>query len=297
LHNTNTNILKTLAYFNVFDYPLTREEIRQFHYKPISYEEINGALAQLQQEGKVYLLDFFYSLKNDISLSDKRIKGNHLALDQMAHAGRAVKITSGFPFIRGLGISGSLSKNYADENTDIDFFIITQKNRLWVARTLLQLFYKLNYFTGRQKWYCFNYYIDEAALEIEEKNEFTAMEIVTILPMYSRQVFESFLLANKWAGDFFPNTCTNWKYVQEHKKNIFSRFFEGCMNTRLGNWLDNLLWRISSKRWQKKEAAHQLNDRGKRIGLVTGKHIAKPNPRNFQQGVLSKYRAAVDKLE
>jgi hypothetical protein len=88
-----------------------------------------------------------------------------------------------FPFVRGIGISGSLSKNYADEDADIDFFIITSRNHLWIARTFLHGLKKLSFLVGKQDWYCMNYFIDEEALVIAEKNIFTATEVVTLKPV------------------------------------------------------------------------------------------------------------------
>ena len=51
-------------------------------------------------------------------------------------------IIAAFPFVRAVGISGSLSKQYADENSDIDYFIITAANRLWIAKNLPAYFQK-----------------------------------------------------------------------------------------------------------------------------------------------------------
>ena len=84
-----------------------------------------------------------------------------------------------FPFVRGVFISGSLSKRCAAEKEDVDYFIVTSANRLWIARTIMHLYKKLTYLRGRQDRYCMNYFIDEEALEIKEKNIFTAVEMIT----------------------------------------------------------------------------------------------------------------------
>ena len=53
------------------------------------------------------------------------------------------RLISKFPYVEGVGISGSLSKGYYDDDGDIDFFIITSPKRLWIARTFLILYKKL----------------------------------------------------------------------------------------------------------------------------------------------------------
>src|SRR5690606_3777846 len=103
-------------------------------------------------------------------------RGNLMANKFSDIARKKAKLISQFPFVRGVMASGSLSKGYADEKSDIDFFIITIPNRLWIARTLLVL-YKRIFLLNSHKFFCVNYFVDEKHLGIEEKNLFTATEL------------------------------------------------------------------------------------------------------------------------
>ena len=78
------------------------------------------------------------------------------------------KFISKFPYVRAILLSGSISKGYMDKDSDVDYFIITQPNRLWVTRLLLMLFKKIFLFNSR-KVFCINYFVDSEKLEIEEK--------------------------------------------------------------------------------------------------------------------------------
>ncbi|MEI9810645.1 MAG: hypothetical protein WDO16_23755 [Bacteroidota bacterium] len=139
-------------------------------------------LEQLVAEGTIFRIAEFYLLQNDSALVKRRREGNQRAGQLLPKAMRIGRFLSRFPYVRGVGISGSLSKMYADEKADIDFFIITKANRLWIARTFMHLFKKLTFLTGRQHLYCMNYYIDEKALKLGEQNIYTAIETVTLLP-------------------------------------------------------------------------------------------------------------------
>jgi hypothetical protein len=86
-----------------------------------------------------------------------------------------------------------LSKNFADERADIDYFVVTKANRLWIARTLMHLFKKLTFLVGKQHYFCMNYFVDEEALTIQEKNLFTAVEVATLIPVCGNGSMESFL--------------------------------------------------------------------------------------------------------
>ena len=164
---------KGITYFDLFDYPVSVEEIYLFLDRTIDGDELKICLSKLAAEGHIYKFNEFYSLKNDPELLKKRIKENANAQYLLLTAHRISKFLFRFPYIKGVGISGSLSKNVANELSDIDYFIITKSNRLWIARTIMHLFKKITFLTGRQHWYCMNYYVDEDGMQIEEKNIFT----------------------------------------------------------------------------------------------------------------------------
>lgn len=294
--NTKRYILKTLAYFDIFHYPLLSIEILQFHGEESNQAIINEGLQTLLQDNSIFLIDEFYSLHNDITLAIKRKKANILAAKQMLIAHKAAKILSCFPYVNGLAVSGSLSKNYGSEKTDIDFFIITATNRLWIARTIMHLYKKITYITGRQNRFCMNYYVDEALPEIEEKNIFTAIEIVTLLPMYGKMALDKFTLANKWATGYFPHCPVVTIDTPEVKKGFIARLIEKIFSAGMGNRLDNLLMNITDRRWKKKVERKQKNGKGNALGMAVSKHCSKPNPKTFQDKVVEEYELKLDDL-
>src|SRR5476651_1607174 len=118
----------------------------------------------------IYSFGEFYTLKNDPLLMTRRMAGSQKAAELIKIAQRVSNILIRIPYVKGIAISGSLSKNYADDDSDIDLFIITSKNRLWIARTLMHCVKKLSFLFNKQHYFCMNYYVDESQLEIAEKN-------------------------------------------------------------------------------------------------------------------------------
>jgi predicted nucleotidyltransferase len=293
---TEQNILNTLGYFDLFQYPLTREEIYQFHADKASRADIDMALGILVQGRLVYRVDEFYSLQNDMMLAERRRKGNQLAVKQLQRAAKVAKLLSRFPYVKGVAISGSLSKNFATDKTDIDFFIVTAANRLWIARTCMHLYKKLTFLTGRQHWFCMNYYVDEQEPEIKEQNIFTATEIVTLLPMQGAGSLDNFRAGNAWTKKYFPLHTGQSATVPEIKSGAFRIFFEKIFNGSMGDRLEKRLMHITRRRWQAKADRHQLNSRGLCMGMVVGPHFSKPDPKNFQDKVLEQYRNKVQQL-
>lgn len=292
--NLQSDILKTLAYFDIFHYPLTNEEIRNFLCRDVKQQLIDEELAAMANSDIIFKIDEFYSLHNDLFMVVRRRNGNKHALCEMQNAVKAATILSKFPFVEGLALSGSLSKNYADESTDIDFFIITKTNRLWIARTLMHIFYRFAVLAGKRNWFCMNYYIDEAALEIEEKNIFTAIEIVTLIPMLGSEKVQAFINQNSWTKNYLPAYSFKKTVALENNKGIFRKSLEAILSGKAGNAIDNWLLNLTQKRWAKKEV--QLNTKGVCMGMLAGKHFAKPDPANFQHKILSRYREKTENL-
>jgi hypothetical protein len=291
------SIIKALAYFDVFNYPLTQEEIYHFLDQPVAMEVVMATLFQLVEEKRIFRFGSFYSLQPDPALRVRRTTGNHKAEVLLKTACKVGGFLYQFPFVRGIGISGSLSKNFADQHTDIDFFIITRTNRLWIARTLMHLFKKLTFITGHQHWYCMNYYIDEEAMLIEEQNIFTATELITLLPVCGNGTMDRFYDENNWAAEFFPNQQLGRQSILLSRSGWFKKAVEWLFNNKLGNAIDNMLMRITARRWKKKEQLHRTNDHGDRMGICTGKHFSKPNPSYFQKKVLMELEMKLMKMD
>ena len=287
--NCKKGVFDILSYFDIFHYPLNSGEIRQFLSVQIDENYLQECLNELKEEKIIFLTHEFYSIQNNPLLAHRRRRGNHLAEKLLAKAWRIGRFLYQFPFVRAVGISGSLSKNYADEKADIDFFIITKADRLWVSRTLMHLYKKFTFLTGRQHFYCMNYYVDEKALLLEEKNIFTAIEIKTLVPVSGEHTMNLFFENNKWANEYLP-AC---KYRRQQEKNprvsLFKKLGEWIGKGTVGNRLENYLFRLTQKRWKRKVEKGKRNEKGQTMELITGKHFARSNPGAFQEKVLALY--------
>ncbi len=239
----------------------------------------------------------FFSLHNNALLAHRRTEGNTRAERMLPKAFKIGRFLFMFPFVRAVAISGSLSKNFADEKADIDFFIITKANRLWIARTIMHLFKKITFITGHQDYFCMNYYIDEEALAIENKNIFTAIEIITLLPVSGKQMIDDFYMANDWYRDFFPTRENKLPPGDQPASRWFKLCIEWLFNNAIGDRLDNWLLSITTHRWRQKSDNGKRNKNGNTMNLVTGKHFSRSNPGAFQEKVLAKYEQKLNDLK
>lgn len=293
------SVLKTLLYFDIFQYPLTIEEIHEYCCEyPASKDEIKRQLEVFEELGYVSRKDFFYDVKNDKmeALVDRRIKGNKEAQRFLKIAKRVSKFISYFPFVRGICLSGSLSKGYADSDSDIDFFIITEPGRLWISRTMLILF-KKSFLFNSHKYFCVNYFIDTNSLEIPDKNLFAATELLSIIPASNAELYKKLIQANSWIKEFYPNgTLKTDKYpVQLANRGFLKRVGEIIFAGKFGDKIDDICFKKTLSTWKKK--FEHFNEQEFDLNLRTRKNVSKHHPNGFQLKVMKNFTDNVQRFE
>ena len=200
-----------------------------------------------------------------------------------------------FPFVRAVFLSGSISKNYMDETTDIDYFIITEPGRLWLARTMLILFKKI-FLLNSFKYFCINYLIDSDHLEIEEKNLFTATELVTLVPIYGEQHYHHFRDANTWADRFYPNfPIRDTGNVLKTRLGLVKRAMESPLSGSFGEWLDKFCMNRTVRYWDRKFEG--FNPIDFKVAFKSRSYVSKHHPGSFQQKVLQAHAQGVRDFE
>jgi len=290
MHSLEISILKTVSYFDVFSYPLTFNEIIFFLDQPADEKDVNIALDYLVETECVFQLDNFYSIRNEPNIASRRRHGNILAVKHVKKAKAVAKFLSWFPYIRGIAISGSLSKNFADEDSDLDFFIITAANRLWIVRILYSVLFKMATAARVKNWFCLNYFIDEQKLEIREQNIFTAIEVATLMPLKGGAVFKNFFDRNNWVHHYLPNYEADYTCLKDASPAIPKRIAEWAMNAETGDKLDDKLHLFFKRRFQKILSENKLSEKGLTIGsFEADKHACKPLPQYFQPRILEKF--------
>lgn len=274
--------LKTILYFSIFRYPLTLEEICNFH-PGSDRQEIEAELRSLMARQIISHEGGFYFAGCDPDCIERRRSGNRMAANALEIAKRRAALIAKFPFVEGVGVSGSLSKGYFDQQSDIDFFVVTKPGKVWVSRTLLMLYKKI-FLLNSRRYFCINYFISSANLELEEKNRFTATEIRTLIPFQGRAALESFYRKNGWVGDIFGNFAPDLQDIPDIRKPAFSRIAEVALDNRLGKTLDLAFRKATLKFWRIK--FRHMPDPDFKVALKSTDAVSKHHPLNFQKRVI-----------
>jgi hypothetical protein len=282
-------VLRTLLYYDIFNYPLKVDEVYRFlGIGGVDKSSVQSCLTELRDMKMIYQFGDFYCMKNSKAVIERRVKGNSHADRLLSLASRRSNFISKFPFVRAVLASGSFSKGYMDEKSDLDFFIITEPGRLWIARTLLVLYKRVFLFNSR-KYFCVNYFVDEEHLEIEEKNLFTATELATVLPLSGARHYEDLLLSNPWLRDFYPNFAPrSVANVPSGSASLLKNFMEKFLNIFFSKALERFFHKMTLARWKKLyEKDYSATDF--KVAFKSKPYASKVHPSNFQRTVIEVY--------
>lgn len=220
--NIKKAIINTLAYSDIFNYPLTASEIHKYltSRNAVTKERLIKELAKVSIIEKKDNLYFFTGRENLVPLRKMR---NEESEEKIRLTKRTVSLIGKIPTVKFLAISGSIAANNAKHSDDIDLFIITKKNKLWTTRLVVVLLLLL-LFKKRPKQVrtaknkiCPNMFLDESSLTTKEndQNIYTAREITQLKVMINKQnTYEKYLSENAWITKLLPNTKI--KYVTKN---------------------------------------------------------------------------------
>src|SRR5689334_20849980 len=102
LSRAEIGVIRTLLYFDIFNYPLTKEEIITFHSEQEETIKILLALNTLETLKIIFKHDRFYSFYSKQDQVQRRKVGNELATKRLRLAQKIAQLISVFPFVRGV---------------------------------------------------------------------------------------------------------------------------------------------------------------------------------------------------
>ncbi|MBI2618740.1 MAG: hypothetical protein HYW57_01515 [Ignavibacteriales bacterium] len=250
------DIFRTLLYFDIFDHPLNAAEIHAFlPSNSTTVGEITAACASMPLSFLISHRDgLFFVSRNSGDLLRERLRKERRAQWYWLIARIMGTIIRMFPFVRGVFISGELSKGVMTHRGDIDFFVVTANGRLWVTRTLLILFKKL-FLLNSKKFFCLNHFVTENYLDVTERNLFTAMEIATLKPIDNSEFLRTYVSHNLWIKDYLPNLGDREVFPESsHRSNFLQEFLEFPLKGKIGDRLDEYLLSFWKGIWRKRYA-------------------------------------------
>lgn len=192
-----------MLYHDVFHHPLTVEELAWLAAAPV--EE---AVARLVAEGRLERHGRHVCRPGAGGDVPRRVARTREAERRWRVARPAARLLSRLPWVRGVMVTGGLSKRSATADGDVDFLLLVEPGRVWTTKSLLQAA-RRGMPDRLRACFCTNYLLATDRLSLDQRNAFTAMELATAVPMWGREACEAFLLANRWAEAEVPGWRRN----------------------------------------------------------------------------------------
>lgn len=281
-------ILKTLIYADIFDYPLLSHEIHKWLIgKEATIEQVEKGLKKLVKNKKILLKEGVYFLKKRSELIQKRQNREKISQKYYGKARWIARLFRIIPWIQLVGISGSLAMRNAEKTDDIDLFVITSSNRVWLTRMFCALILEL--LGERRKRgvsekesagkICLNLLIAEDALEQSKQDLYIAHETLQMKVLWERnKTYHKFLELNQWTGKFLPN----WIGISAVEKQISSNKPKAW---KVVDWTEKIS-EVLQRRYMGKLSGSE----------VVGHQMLYFHPYDQGPGVLEKYAKKIKKL-
>ena len=266
-YQLNKNILAVITYSDVLNMPLTGFEIWKHLIaysrdnglcdQPCSLGDVQKLLLSGQLSGKIEEKNGLYFLCGHSGLVERRISAEKLSVKKLKRMRSLVRFIAYLPYVRMLGVRGSLAMQNGEKGSDWDVFVVLRAGKIWMGRTMLTGFLHL---IGKRRYgkkiydrMCLNYFVTEDNLEIGTKDLFSAHEYRFLIPLLNFPLFQIFELKNRWIREYKPNYSQTiiphaWSIPETASSRRIRAVLEGFFdNFHLEKWLAS---------WQREKIRH-----------------------------------------
>jgi hypothetical protein len=200
-------VVEAIAYADVFDWPLTGEEIHRYLSVPGTVDDVRASLASRRLDALVSSIDGFHVLRGRECLVEERGRRTEVSARLWPRAERYGRWIASLPWVRLVAVSGSLAVGAPTEAADVDLFVVSAEGRLWLTRALTIGVVKLasRSSPSRRVVVCPNYIVTTDALELTERDLFTSHELAQLVPLAGPDTYRALLDQNQWYRRYLPN--------------------------------------------------------------------------------------------
>ena len=235
----------TLFYARLFGQNLTKEQLWQRllknkNKKILSKNDfekeiktfVDQGLLKTDQEKRL----FWEPKKSD----DDQNEGKKNFFKKLVLAQESAEIIKKIPFVKGIAVTGSIAGENCQKNDDLDFLIITEKNRIYLGRFFCYLLAMIKQKKRRNNHeinsWCFNLFLDESQLIIplNKRNLYGASQLKLMKPLWEKDdCLKRLKQENFWLNDWLNEQQAELKIMEKEtlkeknlgqKKNILENF-------------------------------------------------------------------------
>lgn len=271
-------LIETLCFFDIFDFALTRKEFCDYVlYKKWTLPELSGF--NNHEKFLIETHSHVYLRGRSLTVMVRREK-EHRARKLIAKAKKFVKYMQMLPFIRMVGLCNSLSFYDAEKGSDIDIFIITEKKRLFLARSFAWIFthfLRIRRHGEKVKGrFCLSFLISRDELNLEsiklDKDIYFIFWMRLMRALIGHKTYMEFINENNWLKEYFDYDINQRLHLLPESKFLLTlqKILEFPLKGRIGNFAEYLL-----RKWQMKRCKKKASCLAKSDGIVVSETMLK----------------------
>lgn len=251
------SILKTLAFFDIFDYSLTPQELHAWLWSypdAVAEDVFLKFLSNLEQNSEIELCSGYITLPGRSGIVQARRQKVWLVEKKMEIAKKGIRKLRWIPFLKAVFVCNTVAFGWPKEDSDIDVFVIAKAGRLWITRFLVS--FTLSFFglrrgkTKIQDKLCLSFYVTDDALNIsdlvlEEADIYLIYWLALLIPLYDPdKLYSRIMDSNAWMKEYIFQTSFDytsapaWMIPESKIQNKVKRFFESVWKGGYGNLLE-----------------------------------------------------------
>ena len=262
-------IRRTLAYYDVFEYPLRDGEVWRWLYRGVgetweaTLAEVQQALHDLVTVKKIETANDMFYLPGRAHLvrirGERKVRGDR----KWRRAKSVARFLEVVPYVKLVAVVNTLAIDNARSESDIDLLIVTEPERIWVTRMMVTgIVEMLGYRRHGDKikdHVCLSFYLTTRALDLTPlksapDDPHFMFWVTQAVPLMDEKTYENFVNANRPLTARLPNAWT-WPWQSRLLKKIgilrgIKRFYGRIFGIAAGNYLDALARDNQIKRFE-----------------------------------------------
>lgn len=204
-------ILAAVIYSDLFDYPLTLDELVRYH---VGGRVASGELAATVANSALLARTVertggYFHLAGRAQLAAVREIRARQSRRLWRRALVYGRLVSAMPFVRMVAVTGALSVDNIGAVPDIDLLVVTRAGRVWIGRRALIAIVRLARLFRDDL--CPNYVLADSHLTLEQRDFYTAHELAQMVPLSGAAVYKRLIRENSWAADYLPNAFGSYQ--------------------------------------------------------------------------------------
>jgi len=293
------SIMKAIAFFDLFDFPLNADEAMDYLYKydkPVHIKEVKATLNHLVSVGILVELKGYYVLFGRELIIETRRTHKFIAEKFWTRTKLYGTYMKAIPFVEMIAVCNNLAYDNPSELSDIDLYIVVKPGRMWLARFLITIV--LHFFGVRRHGdkiagrFCLSFFVTDEQLsmqqfEIKPEDPYLVYWTKNLQPLYGEKVYQSFRNINRdWLNSYgLKFTDSYQKHMYHPGKCRFKRLFEWFLKGLFGNLFEWFL-----KNTLKKKTLNKMKTLGLQSNVIVSDEILKFHNHDRRQEFLESWQ-------